>query len=114
MSYAEDNGHDIDFDESLLYPTMGNDYDIDSEIVSILSEKEFIWVTKDGKEINIRDMATSHLKNSINLIKKSIDKNKPWRLEFLIPMLVELKQREFCEQLRKMSDEDFNKLVHNE
>lgn len=33
--------------------------------------KNDIWVMRDGTEINVRDMADSHLINSINMLKRN-------------------------------------------
>lgn len=30
------------------------------------------WTIKDGKRLNIREMETSHIKNTINMLKRSI------------------------------------------
>lgn len=35
---------------------------------------EGYWTTKNGKRISIREMETSHIKNTINLLKRNIEK----------------------------------------
>lgn len=51
--------------------------------------KRNIWVTRDGTEINIKDMTTSHIKNCINRIIKM-----NWRLDYLPLLQSELSKRQ--------------------
>lgn len=51
--------------------------------------KDVLWRTSDGREIEISKMDTSHIKNCINKIKKS-----NWRVEYL-PFLKEELDRRF-------------------
>jgi len=37
---------------------------------SIPRQQEHTWTTKEGEEIRIKDMTTSHIKNCINHVKK--------------------------------------------
>lgn len=52
------------------------------------------WETKTGELIYLKDMKTSHIVNAINMIKRSIKANKPWRTSFLKPLLIEYKKRQ--------------------
>ena len=50
-----------------------------------------IWVTRDGTKCLISKMQTSHIKNCIRMIQRS---NYSWRLEYLEPLVLELKKRQ--------------------
>ena len=102
MSYAEDYNHDID-PEFLGLCSFGSDFDID-----IIRP----WITKDDVSIPICEMDTRHIKNCIRLIKKSIINNKPWRTEYLEPLLEELKERQACDIIRSMSEQEYIQFVH--
>lgn len=47
------------------------------------------WVIREGTEIPIKSMRTSHIKNCIRMIVRK----EGWREEFLKPLLVELINR---------------------
>lgn len=47
--------------------------------------KDTVWTCKDGREILVRDMDTSHIINCIRLIK-----NRNWRREYLDRLELEL------------------------
>lgn len=51
------------------------------------------WQTKDGQLLEIGLMSTAHIRNCIALIEKSIEANKPWRVEALPYLKEELKER---------------------
>jgi hypothetical protein len=56
------------------------------------------WKTIDGREMELAEMETSHLRNSIARIRRSIrfsgtDKVIGWRVSFLKPMVEELERR---------------------
>lgn len=107
MSYAEDMGYDGLEDIALL----GGDFD---SCVTCTTEytqeirihippggfpfrqpkltRESEWIQRDGTPIKVKDMATSHIKNSIKLIYKS---NGSWRREFLRVFEKELRHRKF-------------------
>ena len=54
---------------------------------------ETLWECKDGTIIAIKDMKTNHIKNCIAMIYRSLKANKPWRTEYLEPLIEELKRR---------------------
>lgn len=85
----------------------GSDFDLDT-----MRGGELAWECKDGTVMAISEMTTSHIKNCINLIKKSVNNDKPWRLYYLEPLLEELKNRQLFDALRNMPDEDFNRVIH--
>lgn len=80
MSFFDDYEADIYWDEQQKY--MEHEY----------SAKMGIWHTKDGKEIKIKDMETSHIKNCIAFIRRNdkIDMYEPYIKTFE----EELKRRE--------------------
>lgn len=48
---------------------------MDSDMMWDLSEPDYdegYWTTKDGKRLSIREMETSHIKNTINMLKRNI------------------------------------------
>ncbi len=57
------------------------------------------WRTVDFRLISLQEMETSHLRNSIARIRRSITKNAAtgklsgWRLQFLKPLVEELESR---------------------
>lgn len=51
------------------------------------------WQTKDGQLIEIGLMSTTHLRNCIALIEKSIKAGKPWRKAALPYLREELAER---------------------
>ena len=56
------------------------------------------WRTQDGRELTLQEMETSHLRNSIAKIRRSIRINKQgkavgWRLDLLKHLVVELERR---------------------
>lgn len=101
MSYAEDNNHDLDPE---FLGLCGSDYDLDTERIQL------IWVCKDGKEMKIEDMSTSHILNCIAMLQKQ--KNASQR--FLEAFKEELQNRMFLEAMRSMPKEEFNKIIHRE
>lgn len=78
MAFAEENGYD-GMEDIILDHMMNVDYDL--------------WVTRDNREIKISDMSTTHITNSINMIKRSIKSGKNWRVEYLPQLLTELNKR---------------------
>lgn len=78
MAFAEENGYD-GMEDIILDHMMNVDYGI--------------WVTRDNREIKISDMSTTHITNSINMIKRSIKSGKNWRVEYLPQLLTELNKR---------------------
>lgn len=78
MAFAEENGYD-GMEDIILDHMMNVDYDL--------------WVTRDNREIKISDMSTTHITNSINMIKRSIKSGKNWRVEYLPQLLIELNKR---------------------
>lgn len=78
MAFAEENGYD-GMEDIILDHMMNVDYGI--------------WVTRDNREIKISDMTTTHITNSINMIKRSIKSGKNWRVEYLPQLLTELNKR---------------------
>jgi len=42
-----------------------------------------IWVTREGTQLKISEMTTQHLKNCVNMIKRSQFPDYPDRYEFL-------------------------------
>lgn len=51
--------------------------------------KYTFWRTRDGSKIHLKDMTTSHIKNSIAMIKR----NHGWREDWLEPLNKELEYR---------------------
>lgn len=43
---------------------------IDEMPIVSFAYPEYIWITKDGKKINVRDMTDSHLANAIKMLQK--------------------------------------------
>ena len=78
MAFAEENGYD-GMEDIILDHMMNVDYDL--------------WVTRDNREIKISDMTTTHITNSINMIKRSIKSGKNWRVEYLPQLVKELNKR---------------------
>lgn len=78
MAFAEENGYD-GMEDIILDHMMNVDYGI--------------WVTRDNREIKISDMTTTHITNSINMIKRSIKSGKNWRVEYLPQLVKELNKR---------------------
>lgn len=78
MAFAEENGYD-GMEDIILDHMMNVDYGI--------------WVTRDNREIKISNMSTTHITNSINMIKRSIKSGKNWRVEYLPQLLTELNKR---------------------
>lgn len=91
------------------YAYYGSDFDMDT-----MRGGELAWECKDGKIIAISDMTTGHIKNCIAMIKRSVAKDKPWRLYYLEPLLKELRNRELFEALKNISDTEFNNIIHKE
>lgn len=91
MSYAEDNGHDLDLEMLGLF---GSDYDLDFPRLN--DEVEFIsipaWRMNDGNLIAIQDMDTSHINNCIKMIHK---RNGMWRHQYLRYFEAELRKRKY-------------------
>ena len=98
MSYAEDNNHDIPFDMLEYMSSEDTDWntvwDIDGREYIIDTLPETLWECKDGTILAIEDMKTSHIKNCIAMIERSIKANKPWRTWYLEPLTQELKRRQ--------------------
>jgi hypothetical protein len=57
------------------------------------------WRCNDGRELTLQEMETTHLRNSIAKIRRSIRVHKVtgaiagWRLQFLKPMVAEIERR---------------------
>lgn len=50
------------------------------EMESILSNElrnrhEYIWTTKQGQQISLKDMTEDHLKNALNLVQKMLEES---------------------------------------
>ena len=103
---VQDNMDFLDMECPFCAANYGSDFDIDSK--NLLD----YWTTADGTVIPICEMDTRHIKNCINKIAKSVNNDKPWRLEYFIPFTEELKTRQLVEALRIMSDEEFIKIIH--
>lgn len=52
-----------------------------------------IWKCRDGREIAIRDMGASHIMNCLTLITRSLAAYSSWRMDYMLPLLDELKRR---------------------
>lgn len=57
-----------------------------------------IWLTADKRALTLQEMETSHIRNSIAKIRRSIRTNKAgrlvgWRVDFLKPLVEELERR---------------------
>ena len=100
MSYAEDFNHDLDSEFLGLCHHFGSDFDSDTTRI------HYIWVCENGTEMPIEKMRTIHIKRCIRLIKKSVNEDRPWRIEFLKPLLAELNKRAFLGRLNNMSKEE--------
>lgn len=90
----------------------GSDFDLDTV------KTKPVWECKDGTLLIIEDMSTTHIKNCIDMIKRSIRLYKqgiieaPWRTSYLSVLRKEYDNRMFLEAMRNMSDEQFNKIIH--
>ena len=42
----------------------------------IMGDGDGFWTTRDGKHLLVNEMETSHIKNTINLLKRNINKVK--------------------------------------
>lgn len=60
--------------------------------------KEPVWITEDGKAIEIRDMDTQHIKNCLHLIYRS---NGNWRRPYIRLFKAELRKRKWSRSLRE-------------
>lgn len=105
MSYIDDTCDGL-LDKGLRIALYGSDYDIDCR------DEEEVWECKDGTTVRISDMDTRHIKNCIAMIERSINNGRPWRTSYLKSLQEELDNRMFFEAMRRMSDEEFNKIVH--
>lgn len=52
-----------------------------------------VWVTKDRRSIPVSQMETSHIERCIRLILMSIGTRRPWRLEYLNRLVLEIEIR---------------------
>jgi len=52
-----------------------------------------IWRTKAGQLIVVAAMTTSHISNCIRLIQRSIAAGRPWRVEYLDRLILEIEIR---------------------
>ena len=59
----------------------------------MFSTKVF-WETKDGQILELCQMSTSHIRNCIAKIERSIKAGKPWREKALPYLKEELKERQ--------------------
>lgn len=101
MSFAEDWGHDVDFDESLLCPE---------------TTVKTVWETREGVRIKIKDMATSHIKNCIKMLYRNIENGHDDidMYSYIESFIQELENREFLIKMKTMSDEEFIKMINRE
>ena len=67
---------------------------------------EMTWVMKDGKEIMLKDMEDSHIKNCLNMLKRN-EPNEIRRGWIDIFEDVQIKRR--CEKIEKIANEIKNK-----
>lgn len=69
-----------DMIDDMLNSYMYNGYNPHQRIyvsfLDMLSTLTTTWKTKEGKEINIKDMDTNHLKNTLKFIEKECKKNE--------------------------------------
>jgi hypothetical protein len=56
----------------------------------IIPVRTNIWICRDGRRMRIQEMETSHLLNSVAMIRR----RNGWRWEYLDLLLKELKRRE--------------------
>lgn len=57
-----------------------------------------LWITADKREMRLVDMETTHIRNSIAKIRRSIrvdagGRLRGWRVQFLKPLVAELERR---------------------
>ena len=52
--------------------------------------KDMIWICKDGRRMRITEMETSHIRNAIAMIERSV---KGWRRSYLERLRLELEIR---------------------
>lgn len=57
------------------------------------NRKTKIWRTADGRDYQLRQMETDHIKRSILFILRSMQAGVPRRTKFLIPLIDELTRR---------------------
>lgn len=51
------------------------------------------WETKDGQLLELSKISTTHIRNCIAKIEKSIEASKPWREKALLYLKAELQDR---------------------
>jgi hypothetical protein len=61
------------------------------------------WTTKDGRQMSLQEMETTHIRNSLAKMRRSIRTIGPgivtgWRLQWIGPMTAELKRRELLDR----------------
>jgi hypothetical protein len=56
------------FDERDLHMHMMGADDEDVESILIENAKNNVWLTQDGRELNISDMSTSHIRSTLSVI----------------------------------------------
>ena len=81
MKYGEgmnNNSWRLDYDEGLSY---GEEAQIDAWVnEQIYYDKitaqvdKGIWIQKNGEQINITDMKTSHIQNCVNMLNRKLEK----------------------------------------
>lgn len=103
---VQDNMDFLDIECPFCDANYGSDFDIDA------GRLQLIRTCKDGTAMPIEEMTTRHIKNCISKITRSVNNDKPWRVEYLMPLIEELKSRQLVEALRTMPEEEFNKIVH--
>jgi hypothetical protein len=59
--------------------------------------QELIWMCRDGRKYRVCDMATSHIMNCVRLIRRSFRQKKPWRVQYLARLEIELEIRNLKE-----------------
>lgn len=57
---------------------------------------EGIWTTRDGSQINIKDMSRKHLQNAISVLKRG---NSPFAEEWTARMTAELEFRKYIDKI---------------
>lgn len=57
------------------------------------NRKTKIWRTADGRDIQVRQMESDHIKRSVIFILRSMQAGVPRRTKFLIPLIDELNRR---------------------
>lgn len=43
------------------------------KVGGVIDRTDYFWTTRDGKRLNVMDMETSHIKNCIRMLERTID-----------------------------------------